>query len=71
MLSRDEKAIDHLLLTVERAAGQSSDIDESLARAIEKDMRLQLMVRLEVAITDPSTLPRTFSKSKRVVDNRH
>lgn len=69
-LSRDDNAIDHMLLTVERTENETSDIDEGLARRIEEDMRTSLLVRLDVKIADPSTLPRTFSKSKRIVDNR-
>lgn len=69
-LTRDEQAKDYMKITVERAEGASSDTDEALARKIAEDMHTSLFVRVAVDITDPSTLPRTFSKSKRVVDLR-
>ncbi len=69
-ISRDESAVDHLKLTVERAEDQSSDIDGALAARVAQKLHDSLFVRVEVAVTDPATLPRTFSKSKRVVDLR-
>ncbi len=69
-LTRDDKAVDHLTLTVERAEDQTGDVDAGVARRIEEDMHLSLFARVEVSIVDPCTLPRTFSKSKRIVDTR-
>ncbi|MBQ7585990.1 MAG: phenylacetate--CoA ligase family protein, partial [Desulfovibrionaceae bacterium] len=69
-LTRDEHAIDHLLLTVERAANASSDLDNSLAQTLSHKLHEALLTRVEVAICDYAKLPRTFSKSKRVIDKR-
>ena len=57
-------------ITVERAEGRTSDADAAIAEKISQDMHTSLFVRVAVEIADPSTLPRTFSKSKRVVDMR-
>ena len=46
------------------------DVDAAIAEKISQDMHTSLFVRVAVEIADPSTLPRTFSKSKRVVDMR-
>lgn len=69
-LTRDEAAVDHMKITIERAENMSSDSDRELAQRIAQDMHTSLFVRVDVVITDPSTLPRTFSKSKRIVDLR-
>lgn len=62
--------LDHMLLKVERAKGISKDMDEALAREISNALRKQLLVRVNVEIVDLGTLPRTFGKSKRVIDER-
>ncbi|MBQ9536200.1 MAG: phenylacetate--CoA ligase [Desulfovibrionaceae bacterium] len=69
-LSRDEHAIDHLLLTVERAQGLSQDNDINLATRLEHKLHQALLARVDVQITNYANLPRTFSKSKRVIDKR-
>ena len=70
LLTRDEEAKDHMLLTVERGQGFSSDVDADLAKRVADELRTSLFARVDVAVVDPATLPRTFSKSKRVVDQR-
>ncbi len=70
-ITRDAHAQDHMLLTVERAMGQSAANDENLAAAIASKLRKAILARMDVKIADYGSLPRTFSKSKRVTDLRH
>ena len=69
-LIRDERSLDHMTLTVERAENQSSGIDAGLARTLEERLHKSLMARISVSVTDYAALPRTFSKSRRIVDKR-
>ena len=69
-LTRDEHALEHLKLTVERGQHESKDLDDSLKERLARTLHKSILARIDVAITDYSTLPRTFSKSKRVVDKR-
>ena len=70
MLSRKEGK-DHMLLKVERRREVSSDADQNLAQAVSETLRKALLARVVVKVVDPCTLPRTFSKSKRTVDERY
>ncbi len=65
-----QQGLDHMKLRVERKEGVSRDIDENLSRAIAKELRRKLLVRMDVEILDLGKLPRTFAKSKRVIDER-
>ncbi|GAB6888849.1 phenylacetate--CoA ligase [Desulfothermus okinawensis JCM 13304] len=62
--------LDHMKLKVERGEGVTIDIDENLKKIISNRLRKKLLVRVEVEIFDLGKLPRTFAKSKRVIDNR-
>jgi phenylacetate-CoA ligase len=62
---------DVMLLNVERASGASSDADANLGRAVSLALRKQLLVTPEVQVVDPGDLPRTFGKSKRLLDRRN
>lgn len=62
---------DVMLVNVERARGESSDFDLNLGRAVSLALRKQLLVTPEVKIVDPGDLPRTFGKSKRILDRRN
>ncbi|MBR4741300.1 MAG: phenylacetate--CoA ligase family protein, partial [Desulfovibrio sp.] len=66
-LSRSQ-GVDHFLLTVERA--KNSENDEHIAQALAKTLHESILARIDVQLTDYATLPRTFSKSKRVIDKR-
>ncbi|WP_027369482.1 phenylacetate--CoA ligase family protein [Desulfovermiculus halophilus] len=70
VLDRKE-GVDHMLLKVERHVDARSDLDSGLSRAIAASLRKHLLVRSEVSIVDPGLLPRTFAKSKRVLDQRN
>ncbi|MDR1658864.1 MAG: phenylacetate--CoA ligase [Desulfovibrio sp.] len=69
-LTRDEHALDHLLLTVERARGSGGAEDAGLVTALERRLRKTLLTRVDVRLTDYASLPRTFGKAKRIVDKR-
>lgn len=68
-LTRRE-GLDYMRLHVERHPDASSDNDLQTARAIGTEMHKRIMARIEIDIVDPGTLPRTFSKAKRVTDLR-
>lgn len=65
-----KQGLDHMLLKVERGKNVSKDIDENLAKAISNALRKHLLVRVDVEIVDLGKLPRTFGKSRRVIDER-
>ncbi|MBQ7606740.1 MAG: phenylacetate--CoA ligase [Desulfovibrionaceae bacterium] len=69
-LSRDDHAVDHMELSLERAQGLPSGNDIYLAKAVESALHKALLPRITVTITDYASLPRTFSKAKRTTDNR-
>lgn len=62
--------LDHANLQVERHPLASSDLDQALCKQVETALHKKIMVRMTVQIVDYGTLPRTFSKSKRVTDLR-
>ena len=68
-LTRRE-GLDYMRLQVERLAGLSAGDDAGLARAIGMELHKRIMARIEVEIVDAGSLPRTFSKSKRITDLR-
>jgi phenylacetate-CoA ligase len=63
--------VDNMLLKVERRMDAKADLDSGLSRTIAASMRKHLLVRSEVCVVDPGMLPRTFAKSKRVLDQRN
>ncbi len=69
-LKRDDNALDHMNLAVERQEGISNDMDANLADTVAKQLHKKLMARVTVNITNPASLPRAFGKSKRVTDLR-
>ncbi len=69
-LTRDARALDHMRLKVERQQGFSADGDAALAEKLAARLHKAILARIDVDVVDPVTLPRTFSKSKRVTDLR-
>ncbi len=69
-LTRDEHAMDHMKLTVERGQGVAADNDANLAAAVAERLHKAILARIDVVVGDYCTLPRTSSKSKRVTDLR-
>ena len=62
---------DRMVLKVERKPDARSDLDVGLAKNISASLRKHLLVRGEVSVVDPGELPRTFAKTKRVLDQRN
>lgn len=62
--------LDHMAVQVERAPGPTAAHDESLAKGLAAEIRKHILVRAEVEILGPGKLPRSFSKTKRVQDDR-
>jgi phenylacetate-CoA ligase len=69
-LTRKE-GVDHMLVKVERRQGVSADLDQNLGEAVAEDMRKHILCRGVVKIVDPGELPRSFGKTKRVLDERN
>lgn len=70
-LERDERGMDHLTLTVERGDQIAGCEDAGLAETLAERLRTRILARMDVKIADYASLPRTFSKSKRVLDKRY
>ncbi|MDD3313761.1 phenylacetate--CoA ligase [Pseudodesulfovibrio sp.] len=68
-LTRRE-GLDHMNVNVERAPGASADNDDALAARVADSLRRHILVRSQVTMVAPGALPRSFSKSKRVQDER-
>ena len=66
-----QHGVDVMVLRVERHPGARKDADGNLSEAVSTGLRRRLMVRCAVHILDPGDLPRTFAKSKRVLDERN
>jgi len=71
--------LDHMVVRVEKRPGavapardaqSCSCADEGLAQAVAEDIRNHILVRSKVEVLEPGTLPRSFAKTKRVVDSR-
>jgi phenylacetate-CoA ligase len=69
-LSRREGR-DFMTVRVERDAGADPANDENLAQAVGHSMHKSLMARATVEIVNPGELPRSFGKTKRVLDDRN
>jgi phenylacetate-CoA ligase len=64
--------LDHMVVRVEKRPGAAVDAvhDGNLASAVAEDIRSQILVRSRVDVLEPGTLPRSFAKTKRVIDSR-
>jgi phenylacetate-CoA ligase len=69
--------LDHMVVRVEKRLGVSpadadacACADGNLSRAVADEIRSQILVRSKVEVLEPGTLPRSFAKTKRVVDAR-
>ncbi|MCK9226377.1 MAG: phenylacetate--CoA ligase [Syntrophorhabdaceae bacterium] len=72
-LYRKEKGgKDHMTVRVERAQGlsRSHDADKHIRKAIEKEIKKQILVSCDVEVEDYGSLPRSERKTKRVFDER-
>lgn len=64
--------LDHMVVRVEKRPGSAVDAahDGNLASAVAEDIRNQILVRSRVEVLEPGALPRSFAKTKRVIDSR-
>ncbi|HOW55026.1 MAG TPA: hypothetical protein PLR60_10275, partial [Syntrophorhabdaceae bacterium] len=69
---KDKGGKDHMTIRVERAQGvsHSHDSDKHIRKAIEKEIKRQILVSCDVEVEDYGSLPRSERKTKRVYDNR-
>jgi phenylacetate-CoA ligase len=71
ILDRHVNGKDSMLIKVERAMDVSPCHDDgSVRKAIEQDIKQQIMVSCDVEVVDYAALPRSERKTKRVFDNR-
>lgn len=68
-LSRSEGR-DFMTVTVERPVGAHSGNDENVAKAVAAELHKQIMARASVELVDHGSLPRSFGKSRRIIDDR-
>jgi len=61
---------DSMRIKVERARDVTSGADADLAKQVSDALHRQLMARASVEIVDFGSLPRSFAKTKRVIDER-
>ncbi|MEW5774704.1 MAG: phenylacetate--CoA ligase [Thermodesulfobacteriota bacterium] len=62
---------DHMALKVERRPGVQAGADADLAARVSGALHKALLARVAVELADPMSLPRTFGKTKRTVDERY
>ena len=67
---RRSGGMDYMTLRVERALAASADDDEGLAKTVGAELHRRIQARIAVEIVNPGALPRAFSKSKRIIDQR-
>ncbi|EPR36301.1 AMP-dependent synthetase and ligase [Desulfovibrio sp. X2] len=61
---------DYMAVNVERGAKDLSGNDPALAAAVSQALHKALLVSAKVGVLDPGELPRTFAKTRRVLDER-
>ncbi|MFZ5428563.1 MAG: phenylacetate--CoA ligase [Thermodesulfobacteriota bacterium] len=61
---------DQMLLQVERRPETDPAYAQNLSEAVSEELRKQVMVRAWVEVMGQGELPRSFAKTKRVVDDR-
>jgi phenylacetate-CoA ligase len=69
-LDRKEDGKDYMTIKVERIEGGNPAEDPALTRAIEEEIKKQILVSGKLEIVNYGALPRSERKSKRVFDNR-
>jgi len=61
---------DQMLLQVERRNEADPAMDQNLSEAVSEELRKQVLVRAWVEVVGQGELPRSFSKTRRVADDR-
>jgi len=69
-LYRDQ-GLELMTVKVERKQDTPADADHNLAKTISQALHKKLLARAEVEVQNPGDLPRTFAKTKRVLDERY
>jgi phenylacetate-coenzyme A ligase PaaK-like adenylate-forming protein len=69
-LTREETGRDSMRLVVERAEDVSADRAPDLAHEAERRIKKQLLVSVDLELTDYGSLPRSERKSQRIFDDR-
>jgi phenylacetate-CoA ligase len=62
--------LDYMLVRVETRPGVNADQAAGLAGAVADAMRSHTLVRCKVEVLEVGSLPRSFAKTKRVIDSR-
>ena len=62
--------LDYMLVRVEQRPGVNADQAAGLAGAVADEMRSHILVRCKVEVVEAGSLPRSFAKTKRVIDSR-
>lgn len=62
--------LDYMTVRVERAAAADPSLDDQAARAVAENIKRHVLVSSRVEIVEPGSLPRTFAKTRRVLDDR-
>ena len=65
-----EKGVERMHINVERKENAATAEEEDLKQAISHKIRQKIFIRSEVDLVNPGELPRTFGKTKRVLDER-
>jgi len=68
-LSRSD-GLDHMVVRAERRAETPETAVAGLVKAISEDIKHQILVTAKVEVLAPGSLPRSFAKTKRVLDER-
>ena len=66
---RRQEGLDHMQVRLERRPDAEVE-SAALAKAVSDEIRRQILVRSEVEVLAPGALPRSFAKTKRVLDER-
>jgi phenylacetate-CoA ligase len=67
---KKESGKDQMLVKVERGPRASTDDDKHVRKAVEHEVKKQVLVSCDVDVVDYGALPRSDRKTKRVFDNR-
>lgn len=64
--------LDHMVVRVEKRPGEalSCECESGLAASVAEEIRNQILVRSKVEVLPAGALPRSFAKTKRVIDGR-
>jgi phenylacetate-CoA ligase len=70
ILTREANGKDEMKIKVEKALDAAAQDAKDIKKAIEREVKKQVLVSCGVEVVDYATLPRSERKTKRVFDNR-